>query len=176
MQLRRGQTPDSRSPPQHYCIFKPLSPCGNSQFDDADLQCWQASVTISFSQTKKGCSLQCFLLRKSPHLYGHVCCCQEKARRRKQLDNKTARRPCCWVARLPVTVEIKRLFSYQIIAMIPSSSSGSESGWKHSFLWNFGITATAGNASKTDVLKVSCCLHGLLHLPGKPSMYCDCMD
>lgn len=50
MQLRRGQTPDSRSPPQHYCIFKPLSPCGNSQFDAADLQCWQASVTTFSKQ------------------------------------------------------------------------------------------------------------------------------
>lgn len=53
MQLCRGQTPDSRSPLQHYCVFKPLRPCGNSQFDEADLQCWQATVTISFSQTKR---------------------------------------------------------------------------------------------------------------------------
>lgn len=133
---------------------------------------------------KKGCSLQWFLPKKSLHLYGHVRRCQENAWKGKQLDDKTARRLCCWVAILSAAAEIKRLFSYQIIAMISSNlmqvnSSGSESGCSPEnihFSGNSGITAGAANASETDVLKVSCCLHGLLHLPGKPSMYCDCMD
>lgn len=84
---------------------------------------------------KKGCSLQCFLLRKSLHLYGHVRRCQENAWKGKQLDNKTARlrQLCCWVAILSAAAEIKRLFSYQIIAMVSSdlmqvNSSGSGSG------------------------------------------------
>lgn len=47
---------------------------------------------------------------------------------------------------------------------------------EYKFHWNFGISAKAVHASKTDVLLASCCLHGLLHLAGKPSMYCDCMD
>lgn len=135
---------------------------------------------------KKGCSLQCFLLRKSLHLYGHVRRCQENAWKGKQLDNKTARlrQLCCWVAILSAAAEIKRLFQlsnnrYDFIRF--NASQLFRFGvWllsrKHSFQWNFGITAGAANASETDVLKVSCCLHGLLHLPGKPSMYCDCMD
>lgn len=57
----RGQTPELAFPPlplpslpsspfpshvlQHYCIFKPPKPCGNSQFDN--VQCWWATLTPS---------------------------------------------------------------------------------------------------------------------------------
>lgn len=186
MQLRRGQTPDSRSPPQHYCIFKLLSPCGNSQFDDADLQCWQATVTISFSKTKKkGCSLCCFLPRKSPHLYGHVRRCQEGARRRKQQDNKGQGDCVVGSQDLSVTVTSKHVFSDQIVAIIPPEFNvnqffrfGGRADLQKTFISvEFrDLLPQLRTPAKADVLKVSRCLHGLLHLPGKPSMHCDCMD
>lgn len=97
MQLRRGQTPDSRSPLLHYCIFKPLSPCGNSQFDDADLQCWQANLTISMSKGKTKRDAVCDA-RKSPALYANMHFA------RKSLKDKTA---CGWVLKASVPAEIK---------------------------------------------------------------------
>lgn len=96
---------------------------------------------------------------------------------RRSLKKKRNRQGnCCWFARLSVTVEIKRFCSHQVIAMIPAEFSVIYffrfGAWlisrKHSFQWNYGITAVTGNTDKTDVLKVPCCLQGLLHLPGKP--------
>lgn len=79
MQLHSGQTPDFTSPPQHDCVFKPLSPCGNSQFDAADLQCWQAIVTISVKKTNIDAFYNAFSLVTPPSLYEHVHRDQEKS-------------------------------------------------------------------------------------------------
>lgn len=160
MQLRRGQTPDSRSPPQHYCIFKPLSPCGNSQFDDADLQCWQASVTISFSQTKRDAVYNAFSWENS--LIFMVTCTIAK----RKLERESG-----WITKWPgdcvvglqdydcwnqntfqisynhyksIQFNLNQFFRFRVWLI----------SWKHSFQRNFGITAAAGNTSQTDVLKV----------------------
>lgn len=88
--------------------------------------CWSAMLASKCNniilKTKKGCSLQAFLLRKSLHLYGHVHGCRWRTWRRKQLDNKRARRLWCWVTSLSDTVQIKSFSdnSYQIITMILS--------------------------------------------------------
>lgn len=118
MQLRQGQTPEPS--PQHYCIFKPLSPCGNSQFDDADLQCWQATATISFSKTKqKRMQFTMLFLSKIPlSLWSSARLPREslKEKAAKLQKSKVTGLLGC----LSVTVKIKRPEnSYQIIAIIP---------------------------------------------------------
>ena len=37
---------DSRTPPRHCCVFKPLSPCGDSPFDAVEFQSLQTILTI----------------------------------------------------------------------------------------------------------------------------------
>lgn len=135
MQLRRGQTPDSRSPLQHYCIFKLLSPCGNSQFDDADLQCWQATVTIWFSQTKRDAVYNAFSW-ENPFIFT-VTCAVAKRMLGRESSWITKRQGCvsCVVGLqyCLLLLKSKDFFSYQIIATISSdlmqvNSSGSGSG------------------------------------------------
>ncbi len=126
---------------------------------------------------KKGCSLRCFLLSKSPRLCGHMHSAKKKAP--VYLNN---RRLCRWVSkRLLLNQKTFQLRNNHCDSLQLDLNQFFRFGVgfisrKHSFQRNFGITAAVGNASKTDALKVSCCLHGLLHLHGKISMHCDCKD
>lgn len=151
MQLRQGQTPDSRSLPQHYCIFKPVSPCGNSQFDDADLQCWQATATISFSKThmqKKKDAVYNALSLENPLIVTVTC---TVARRKLEGESSwiTKGQGGCVVVACPSRWKSKDFSenSHQTIAIIPSEFNVNQFFWfrvwlisrKHLFQRNLGM-------------------------------------
>ncbi len=96
-------------------------------------------------QKKKGCSLCCFLPRKSLRIYGHVRRCQEGAWRRKQQDKKGQGDCVVGSQDLSVTVRSKPVFADQIVTVLPSEFYVNQFfrfgliSIKHSFQWNFGI-------------------------------------
>lgn len=169
MQLCQGQTPDSRSPPQHYWVFKPLRPCGNSQFDDADLQCWPPTIIL---RIKKRMSFTTLSPEKNSFILAVA---------KRSLKEKTKTASQLLLGCKSVGLLLKSNNRYDSIWILcclvlqvwtlagQQKTPISVELWAHRSSW---YTNTA------DVLKVSSCLQGLVHVPGKPlcDSFCDSMD